>query len=86
MAAVAAKHTFARLTPALIGSASQCVAESFAPGNTPEDPFTWLFNLRKHHWISMSSLFIERAAHSRDNLSVVALNAAGEVSGWAGGA
>ncbi len=68
---------FQTLTPELVPSAIECVAETFG-GGAVEDPFSWLFNLKKHHWRSMTSPFIERAAEAvplRPRLSVVALNA-----------
>jgi hypothetical protein len=66
------------LTPELVPSAIECVAETFGGGAAAaEDPFSWLFNLRRHHWRSMAAPFIERAAEAvplRPRLSVVALN------------
>ena len=72
-----ARCVFVGLTPELVPSAIECVAETFG-GGASEDPFSWLFNLRRHHWRSMAAPFIERAAEAvplRPRLSVVALNA-----------
>ena len=67
------------LTPETAEAASVCIAESFA---VPSDPFTWLFNLKRHHWLHMVIPFVERAAAAKRPLSTIALNeATGKVDG-----
>jgi hypothetical protein len=53
-------RVFTALTPELAEAASVCVADSFAQQT---EPFTWLFNLKRHHWFSLVIPFIERASH-----------------------
>merc|ERR1711924_50033 len=60
-----------RLTPALKNAALDCIAESFT-SKAGKEPFTWIMNLKKHHWKTMASIFVERACYQP--LSVVAFN------------
>ena len=53
-------RVFTALTPELAEAASACIADTFSQQS---EPFTWLFNLKRHHWFSLVIPFIERAAH-----------------------
>lgn len=55
-----------RLTPALVTGATKCAAETFGVGGAVADskdgdPFSWLLNLRQHHWRSMAGAWRLRA-------------------------
>ena len=61
----ASGRIYTALTPELAEAASVCIADTFSQQS---DPFTWLFNLKRHHWFSLVIPFIERAAHGAFSL------------------
>lgn len=63
--------TYKRLTPQYKDAALACIAESFTD-KTSQEPFSWVMNLKQHHWKTMAGIFVERAASQ--NLSLIAVN------------
>jgi len=63
--------TYQRLSQHNKEGAVNCIADTFTNPDSTE-PFTWCMNLRSHHWKSMSSIFVDRAASQ--NLSLVAID------------
>ncbi len=58
--AAASGRIYTALTPELAEAASVCIADTFAQQS---EPFTWLFNLKRHHWFSHVIPFLVRASH-----------------------